>query len=299
MDVTGVIERIDVDVTGGRLAAFRLGAQRPDAPLVLAIHGLTSSSRTWLATGRALGDRAALIAVDLRGRGRSNELPPPFGVDAHVDDMIAVLDRLELNRPVVAGHSLGAYIAARLATRHPDRVQSLVLVDGGLTIPESEGVDPHRFLQTFLGPTLARLKMTFADPAAYLRWWCEHPALGSGDIVAADLEQYAAHDLVGEPPNLRSAVNPQVVRDDGLDLFDVTDALRLTRPAVLLCAPKGMVDDPHPMQPLAQVQKWADADPGRRRGVEVPETNHYTIALGTSGAEAVATEIARAAGAPR
>jgi pimeloyl-ACP methyl ester carboxylesterase len=286
--------RVDIDVEGGRLATFRLGSERADAPLVLAIHGITSSSRTWLATARALGDRAGLIAVDLRGRGRSNELPAPFGIDAHVRDMLAVLDHYGLQPATIAGHSLGAYIAARVATVHPDRVDHLVLVDGGLTIPESEGADPEQFLQAFLGPTLARLTMTFPDVAAYRAWWAEHPALASGDIAAADLDEYAAHDLVGEPPELRSSVNPQVVRDDGIDLFQTTDARELTTRAVLMCAPRGMVDDPNPMQPLALVQDWAAADPDRRRAVAVPDVNHYTIALGASGAAAVADEIARA-----
>ena len=48
---------------------------------------------------------------------------------------------------MIAGHSLGAYIAARLATLHPDRVESLVLVDGGLTIPGSADVDPEEFMR--------------------------------------------------------------------------------------------------------------------------------------------------------
>ena len=320
-------ERFDVDVDGGRLAAYRLGAARGDAPLVLAIHGITSTSRTWLATARALGDRAALIAVDLRGRGRSSELPPPFGLDAHVRDMVAVLDHLRIGAAVVAGHSLGAYIAARLATTHPDRVARLVLVDGGLTIPETGGADPEQFLEAFLGPTLERLTMTFPDAAAYRAWWAAHPAVAGADVSPADLDEYADHDLVDatpgvrsavnphvvpdapgvrsavnphvvpDAPGVRSAVNPQVVRDDGLDLFGAPDAPRLTVPAVLLCAPRGMVDDPNPMQPLAAVRAWADADPARRRAVPVPDVNHYTIAWGAHGAAAVATEIAAAVSA--
>jgi pimeloyl-ACP methyl ester carboxylesterase len=287
-----VRERIDVEVTGGQLATFRRRAPRPGAPPVLAIHGITSSSRTWLGIARNLGDRAELIAVDLRGRGRSNELPPPFGLDAHVRDMIAVLDHFGLERATVAGHSLGAYIAARLATTHPDRVERLVLVDGGLTIPESQDVDQEKFIEEFLGATLARLEMTFPDLDAYVAWWKAHPAFADADIAPEDLEEYAAHDLVGDPPEMRSSVNPQVVRDDGLDLFSAPDAERLALPAMLLCAPKGMVDDPQPMQPLALVERWAEADPDRRQAVQVPGVNHYTIALGAHGARAVATAIA-------
>lgn len=286
-------ERIDVDVAGGRLAAYRLGSARADAPVVLAIHGITSTSRSWLAVSQVLGDRAALVAVDLRGRGASHTLPGPFGLDAHAADAVAVLDALGLKSAIVTGHSLGAYIAARLATRHPDRVRGLVLVDGGLVIPGSEDVDPDAFVREFLGPTLDRLEMTFGEPADYRAWWAAHPALASGDIPAANLDEYAAHDLVGEPGRLRSSVNPQVVRDDGVELFGVVDAQQLRCPAVLLCAPRGMVDDPHPMQPLELVQQWAAGDPERRRAVQVPDVNHYTIALGARGAAVVADEIAR------
>ena len=289
-------ERVDVEVAGGRLATFRLGAD-PGAPPVIAIHGITSTSRTWLAIARELEDRASLIALDLRGRGSSNALPPPFGIDAHVRDVIAVLDRFGLQRAVIAGHSLGAYIAARLATLHPDRVDSLVLVDGGLTIPQSKGVDPKKFMEAFLGPTLARLRMTFADLDAYYVWWSEHPAVVNADIEAADLRSYAAHDLTGQPPEMRSSINPEVVADDGVDLFEVTDAAALSVPATFLCAPRGMVDDPNPMQPLSIVQAWAAQDPARRRAIEVPDVNHYTIAWGSHGAAIVADEIARAAAA--
>lgn len=286
--------RADVPVAGGELATYRLGIEAAEAPLVLAIHGLTSSSRTWLATARALGDRAALVAPDLRGRGRSGRLPAPFGIDAHVRDLLAVLDHWGLERPVLAGHSLGAYIAARLAVGHPDRVSRLVLVDGGLTIPESQGADPEKFLADFLGPSFTRLKLTFPDAGAYRAWWAKHPAFARGDIDPRDLDEYAHHDLAGEPPNLRSSVNPQVVRDDGLELFEPHDAAALSLPAVLLCAPRGMVDDLNPMQPLHSAKRWAAGDPANRRAVQVPGVNHFTIVLGRAGAQAVADEIARA-----
>jgi pimeloyl-ACP methyl ester carboxylesterase len=286
-------DALDVAVQGGRLATYRLGAGADTgATLVLAIHGITSTSRTWMATARALGDRAALLAPDLRGRGRSIELPPVVGLDAHVRDMVAVLDAVGLERAVVAGHSLGAYIAARLAVRHPERVARLVLVDGGLTIPASVGAPPAQFVQEFLGPTFARLEMTFPDVAAYQAWWAQHPAVTDADVDRADLDAYAAYDLIGEAPQLRSGITPQVVRDDSLDLFGEADADRLTVPSVFLCAPRGMVNDPHPMQPLAEVQAWASADPERRRAVEVPDTNHYTIAWGAHGAATVADAIA-------
>lgn len=286
-----MISRIDVPVHGGELATFRIGSDRPDAPVVLAIHGITSSSRSWLAVARALGDAAALVAVDLRGRGRGSELPGPYGIDAHVHDMVAVLDQLGIERGVVAGHSLGAYIACALALARPERVSELVLVDGGLTIPVSVDVDPEQFVERFLAAVLARLDMTFPDRAAYRAWWRAHPAFSSADIDADVLDEYADHDLVGRPPELRSCVSPEAIREDGVDLFRISDARSLRTPAVLLCAPRGLLDEPSPMQPLALVRDWARQDRDHRRVVQVPDVNHYTIAIGRRGAEAVAAEI--------
>jgi pimeloyl-ACP methyl ester carboxylesterase len=290
-----------VHVGGGSLAAVRLGPPDPRAPLVLAIHGITSSSQTWVAVARALaheppalgGTRPALLAVDLRGRGRSGELPGPFGIDAHVRDMLAVLDHCGIERGVVVGHSLGAYIAARLAAEHPERVRAAVLVDGGLPIPGTEGAEPQAFLDAFLGPALARLRMQFASHEAYRAWWRAHPALAGGDVEDSDLVAYADYDLTGSEPQLRSAVSEAAVRADAAALFELgEDAGRLTIPATLLSAPRGLQDDPHPMQPAALVRQWAAGSPELRRAIEVPGVNHYTIVMGAAGARAVAREVA-------
>ena len=96
---------------------------------------------------------------------------------AHADDLVAVLDHLGLDRAVLAGHSMGAYVATTAATAHPRRWSHVVLVDGGVALPLPHGVDPDDMLAGVLGPALARLEMTFADRAAYHAFWRAHPAL--------------------------------------------------------------------------------------------------------------------------
>jgi pimeloyl-ACP methyl ester carboxylesterase len=296
------ISSVEVPVEGGALAAFRLGAggaAEDQVPPVLAVHGITSSSHTWLPVARALENPAELVAPDLRGRGRSNALSGPYGVGAHVRDMLAVLDRLHVERTVLVGHSLGAYIAALLAAEHPARVSAVVLVDGGLPVPGSQDADPQEFLDAFLGPTLARLAMTFADPEGYRDWWRAHPAIAGSDVSDGDLIAYADHDLDGEPPRLRSAVREDAVRADAADLPRVGDAAyRLTSPSKLLCAPRGLLDDQHAMQPLALAQAWANDAPTQRQAIQVPDVNHYTIVLGARGARAVADAVTAAVGTP-
>jgi pimeloyl-ACP methyl ester carboxylesterase len=284
--------RVDVPVAGGSLAAFRLGAAGEGAPTVLAVHGITANSQGWRGVARSLEGRAGLVAPDLRGRGRSNGLPGPYGLATHAEDMLAVLDHLGLERAVLVGHSLGAYIIARLAVDHPDRVAALLLVDGGLTIKHEDEVDPQKFIESFLGPALARLGMTFAGREDYHAWWRRHPAFGNGDIDDADLVAYADHDLIGDPPNLHSSVSEEAVRGDAADLFTMGEpAHRLAVPATLMCAPRGLLDDPKPMQPPDVVQAWAADAPSQRRMLPVPDVNHYTIVLGSTGAAAVAAAI--------
>ncbi len=286
------MDRIDIPVAGGTLAAFRLSE---GGQAVLAIHGITANSREWLAVARALEGRATLLALDLRGRAGSRGLPAPFGMEAYARDMLAVADHLGLERAVLVGHSLGAYAVARFAADHPERVATAVLVDGGLTLPAPAGVDPQAVAAAVLGPALARLRLTFATREAYHEWWRAHPAFARGDVSDADLVAYADHDLVGDAPSLRSSVSEDVVRADAGELLEIgKPAHRLEVPAVLLCAERGMVDDPNPIQPPGLAQAWADSAPGTRATERVPGVNHYTIVMGATGAGVVANAIVRA-----
>jgi pimeloyl-ACP methyl ester carboxylesterase len=292
------LARHDVPVSGGVLAAYELRSAPDDATLVIAVHGITGNSHYWLGVARELGDGVRLVAPDLRGRGESRDLPGPFGQAAHAADLLALLDHLGAARAMFVGHSLGAYIVAGLAVEHPERVAGAVLVDGGLPIPGSENAAPQAFLDAFLGPTLARLAMRFASLEEYLEFWHTHPAFAGKEVDEDDLTAFARHDLIGEPPELRSTVAERAVRGDAAELHSMGEAAgRIAVPAVLLVAPRGLQDNPQPMQPLELAEAWAAAAPEQRSVVFVPNTNHYTVVLGPGGS-AVAQAVRRTAVAP-
>jgi pimeloyl-ACP methyl ester carboxylesterase len=292
-----VSERIDVPVLGGTLATFRLGVASPDAPPILAVHGITSNSRSWLPTARELGSQATVLAPDLRGRARSNDLGGPYGMEAHARDMVAILDHLGIERAVLVGHSLGGYIVARIAADHPSRVAAAVLVDGGLSLPGTDDVDPQEFLSAFLGPAVARLEMTFESREAYHAWWRRHPSFSDADVADEDLIAYADHDLIGSPPQMHSSVLVEAVRGDGGELLEMGKAAhRLSLPAKLLCAPRGLLNEDNPMQPMWLAEQWAAEAPADREAILVPDVNHYSITLGRRGARAVAEVVAQAVG---
>lgn len=298
----------DVPVAGGNLRVALAGPAR-GAPVVLAIHGITASHRAWAAVARHLGDDVTLLVPDLRGRGQSNELPGPYGLGAHVDDMVAVLDHVGAPQAVVAGHSMGAYITARLAAAHPARVSGVVLVDGGLPLPVPTDVEPDWLLEAILGPALSRLRMTFADQEAYRDFWRAHPAFAGPKGWTADVEAYVDYDLVPVGPDQpdtdrRSRVSEVAVRGDGRDTLSADEPRRaflalasIAGPTVLVRAPRGLLDEPNPLQPDAVVAE-AKADHPGLVDILVDDTNHYLVLLGEREAGVVADQIRLLAGVP-
>lgn len=284
---------LDVPVAGGNLAVALSGPAR-DAPVVLAVHGITGSHRAWGPVARHLGDDVTFVAPDLRGRGAS-DLPGPYGLDAHLDDLVAVLDHVGATSGVIlAGHSMGAFVVARLAAAHPARVRAVALVDGGLVLPVPAGVDPKQVLEIVLGPALARLRMTFESPEAYRDFWRAHPAFSGPGVWGADIEDYVDYDLRGEPGQMRSRVSEAAVQADGAELLDV-DAVRraflaLACPTVVVRAPRGLLDEPNPLLPETIVTEAKEALP-HLVDVVVPDTNHYLILLGDREAKAVADQL--------
>jgi lipase len=280
-------ERYEIPVSGGSLHAARAGARPDEAEsVVLALHGVTASLMTWRTVARAFAERddVCLLAPDLRGRGRSAKLPGPYGIAAHMDDLIKVLDHVGARRAIVVGHSLGAYIAARLAAEQPERVAALVLLDAGLPLPALP--DPEAMLQTSLDTAVMRLAITFPSADAYVAGWRAHPAFARA--WDDDVEVYARYDLVEEHNTARCVASKAAVRADSTEMV-LDEATRLALDHVpaggsvqLLRAERGLFDDQDdPLIPEDQLRAFAAGHP-EVRVEEVADVNHYTLVMGDS-----------------
>jgi lipase len=192
----------------------------------------------------------------------------------------------------VIGHSMGGSVAVVLADRHPDRVDRLVLVDGGPPIiRERPAGTVEEIVRDAIGPALDRLDMTFPSVPAYLDFWRGHPAWAEWTTYAEDAFTY---DLVGQPPSLRSGVSKDAVIEDGGSLLvseDVPNATaNLRHQATLLYAPRGMLDQVPGMFPPDVVDGWVAQLP-TLTAVAVPDVNHYTILMSDRGAAVIASII--------
>jgi pimeloyl-ACP methyl ester carboxylesterase len=289
-------EDLDVRLADGRLRVARWGSGPRTA---LAVHGITASSASWQPVARELPAGWSLFTPDLRGRGHSAGLAGPYGLDRHVADIVAAVERLGLEQPVLAGHSLGAYIALLAATRHPDTFGGLLLVDGGLPLPMPDGADPDQVIAATLGPALSRLRQTFPTAEAYVDFWRAHPALKTA--WNDDMDDYVHYDLTGTGGALRSRVLEEAVRADSRDLLTGGDmfgaALRaLNSPVRVLTAPAGLFGEPPGMLPPDLCKEWAARAP-MVRIEEVPGANHYTLLLDPAHAATVAARLTGTAAA--
>jgi pimeloyl-ACP methyl ester carboxylesterase len=98
------------------------------SPIVL-VHGAAESADTWEPVAERLALHHRVYALDSVGWGYSQRVAP-YGLDHQTRQLLALLDALDLTRPVLVGHSSGAAVVAEAALRAPDRVGGVLLLDG-------------------------------------------------------------------------------------------------------------------------------------------------------------------------
>jgi pimeloyl-ACP methyl ester carboxylesterase len=113
-----------LDLPGARLRYVRKGG----GPPVVLIHGFASSIYTWKDVLPALAAGHDVIAIDLPGFGGSS-IPRPLLAASYPAVVLAVMDKLGVQRAALVGNSLGGSIAVALAAEHPERVDGIVLID--------------------------------------------------------------------------------------------------------------------------------------------------------------------------
>jgi 2-hydroxy-6-oxonona-2,4-dienedioate hydrolase len=133
------------EAAGHRLFTRLSNADAPSAmPLVL-VHGWGVSSRYMVPALERLGVARRVYAPDLPGHGRSPHPPRALEVPALADVLLAWMDAMRLERAALLGNSMGCQVVADLASRHPERVDRLVLI--GPTLDDRPGVSVRHLLR--------------------------------------------------------------------------------------------------------------------------------------------------------
>ena len=114
-----------IDTSVGRLRYARRGE---DGPVLILIHGFGGDLDNWLFNIDALAERARVFALDLPGHGQSTKQLADPTLAGLATALLAFMDALEIDDAHLVGHSMGAAVAARLASDTPGRIQSLTLI---------------------------------------------------------------------------------------------------------------------------------------------------------------------------
>ena len=165
----------------------------PDAPTIVALHGLRSFAYTWEPIAQPIAERFRVVALDQRGRGLSDWDPARrYYTDAYVRDLEVLVERLELENFVLLGHSMGGATAFVYAARHPDRLSGLVIEDiGPGSSANSAGAD--RIRRELLG-TPTHFDSWF-EASAF--WRAQRPDVSEAALQARVLHSMKATDAGG------------------------------------------------------------------------------------------------------
>lgn len=113
-----------------RLAGVEDGAEDASRPPVVFLHAGVADRRMWQEQVQAFAPRHRVIAYDRRGFGKTRGEPETF---SHIEDLLALLDQLDIDKAALVGCSQGARIAIDFALTHPERAAGLFLVAPAVT----------------------------------------------------------------------------------------------------------------------------------------------------------------------
>jgi pimeloyl-ACP methyl ester carboxylesterase len=267
----------DIRLDSGRIRARRWGSE--SAPLLLCIHGLSANLTAFDFLGErlAVGDRQ-VVAIDLRGRGRSDVTAPgTYGLDSHARDVVGIATALGADEFDIAGWSLGALISMRVALRDNARLRSVALID------HAGPANPAALAPIRAG--LARLDAVVPNPDVYLQ-----AIRGAGAIEpwSAFWDSYYTYELEQLPDGSWSPSTSRAAAEEDLHQnwpSDWSDHWRaLTMPTVLVRAMRPLNDAL--VIPDHAVDALLATNPSVRV-VETADSTHTTCIIDPSTLEAL------------
>lgn len=241
---------------------------------ILCVHGITANCRCWDVLAAALSPEYHVLAMDLRGRGHSDKPSEGYALEYHLRDINCLLDDLGIDRAVIMGHSLGAFIGLAFAAENRDRVDRLILVDGGGDLSK-EQMD-----KVFAGikPALDRLGRFFPSADEYLSKMKEAPYMHPW---SAAIEAYYRYEIEEVEGGVKTNIDPAHIQEEAANIRKLDCAPfypELKCKVLILRAPIGLFSLNDLLLPQDVIDKMIQEIPDVRR-FDVEGTNHYGIVM--------------------
>ena len=252
----------------------------PDAPPVVLIIGLTGAAYNWRTTAEALQDRYRLISLNIRGHGDSgpflDRVPNSPGDQRWRDwasDVHALITTLELDRPVVMGHSLGARVAYCHAAYYPEDIRGIVVIDNG------PGFPPLVALTVQNG--FMRKRPTEFDSWEAAMEWMAQIMRGSADELPEQIAKDRGPYLLRRLPNGKVTFKHDLLlRDEWKEKLPyraTVESWLWKEIAQVRCPMLLMKGETSPFETAETCEKMVELTWGPARWVEVPNAGHMIM----------------------
>jgi len=239
---------------------------------ILCVHGITANCRCWDGLADALAPDYRMIAMDLRGRGQSQKPSEGYSLDYHLKDINCLLDDLDINRTVIMGHSLGAFVGLVFAAEYPDRVDRLILVDGGGDLSKEQMDNVFNGIK----PALDRLGQVFPSAEDYLSKMKAAPYI---HLWSPAIETYYRYEIEKVDGGVRTNIDSTHIQEEAANIRKVDCAPfypKIKCKVLILRAPNGLLSLDDLLLPQEVIEKMTREIPEVRR-FDVEGTNHYGI----------------------
>ncbi|HET9410893.1 MAG TPA: alpha/beta hydrolase [Candidatus Dormibacteraeota bacterium] len=267
----------DLALPSGRLHAQRFGSA--GASLALCVPGLSANMKSFdFICERIAGDQLQTVALDLRGRGKSEVTPSgTYGWPSHARDVFAAADALGVKSFSIIGHSMGGLVAMAAAAQDAARLERIVLVDiAGAPDPASLGP---------ISMSVSRLGQVYPSVDVYL------DALKGMHLIepwSTYWERYFRYELEPVEGGVRSRSNREAVLEDagygaGHSAYELWPSL--TMPVLLLRATREILPGTGRIVSDADRARFP-SDVPTATAVDI-EANHYTVATSDGSVAAI------------
>ncbi len=204
-----------IDVDGNSTRVVEAGD--PDnASTVVFLHGIGGHIETFCHNIGAHAQKHRVVSFDLIGHGYSAKPEGLYEIDRYIDQTMRLFDIMKIDKPVLAGTSLGGWIFARIAARHPDRVSRLSLIS-------SAGLTAHPSVMKNLKELTERASLVPGKEAVTMRldFVIKNKAMLTQELIDVRHDIYAAEDYKARIKDVMCLQNMEIRQRNLLQLDEL------------------------------------------------------------------------------
>jgi 2-hydroxy-6-oxonona-2,4-dienedioate hydrolase len=222
-------------------------------PTLMMLHGVTGHAEAYVRNLRSHAEHFSCWAIDFIGHGYSSKPKHPLEIPHYIDQLLAFLDTIGVEKAYFTGESLGGWVTARFAIDHPDRVERIVLNTMGGTMANPQVMDRLYTLsmEAARDPSWERVR-------ARLEWLMADPTMVTDDLIRTRQAIFEQPDWIEACEANMALQNMEIRRRN---MLTDEDLRRIQAPALVLWTTKD------PSGPVDEAERIASLIPNARLAV--------------------------------